>query len=152
MERFIDEKTGKMTISPKMLAVLLEGVWCQSRYSECKMFVRAPSIPGGARYGSSGYPKIVVETLKNEPRDRPMTVSKGGYSNPLEFEFEPHDPADPPGQRRGKVKAAKRVGPKAKASPNPTPRKSRRRCQITGSRSVSLLPTWGSARRSCPWR
>lgn len=37
LERFIDEKTGKM-ISLKMPAVMLENVWCQARYSNCKMF------------------------------------------------------------------------------------------------------------------
>jgi hypothetical protein len=34
---FIDEKTGKMS-SMKTPAVILEGVWCQSRYSNCRMF------------------------------------------------------------------------------------------------------------------
>jgi hypothetical protein len=34
---FIDEKTGKMS-TMKTPAVILEGVWCQSRYSNCRMF------------------------------------------------------------------------------------------------------------------
>jgi hypothetical protein len=34
---FIDEKTGRM-ISLKTPAVILDGVWCRSRYSNCKMF------------------------------------------------------------------------------------------------------------------
>jgi hypothetical protein len=37
IEKFIDEKTGRMT-SLKTPAVMLEGVWCQSRYSNCRMF------------------------------------------------------------------------------------------------------------------
>ena len=37
VERFINEKNGKMAIL-KTPAVMLEGVWCQSRYSECRMF------------------------------------------------------------------------------------------------------------------
>jgi hypothetical protein len=35
--RFIDEKTGKM-VSTKSAAILLENVWCQGRYSDCRMF------------------------------------------------------------------------------------------------------------------
>lgn len=34
---FINEKTGKMS-TLKTPAVILEGVWCQSRYSNCRMF------------------------------------------------------------------------------------------------------------------
>ena len=37
IERFLDEKTGKL-ISLKTPAVILENVWCQSRYSGCRMF------------------------------------------------------------------------------------------------------------------
>lgn len=37
ISRFIDEKTGKMR-SLKTPAVILEDVWCRSRYSNCKMF------------------------------------------------------------------------------------------------------------------
>lgn len=37
IERFVDEKTGKL-ISLKTPAVMLENVWCQSRYSGCRMF------------------------------------------------------------------------------------------------------------------
>ena len=36
IERFINEKTGKMS-ALKTPAVMLEGVWCQSRYSYCRM-------------------------------------------------------------------------------------------------------------------
>jgi len=36
IERFINERTGKMS-SLKTPAVMLEGVWCQSRYSYCRM-------------------------------------------------------------------------------------------------------------------
>ena len=35
--KFIDEKTGKMK-TLKTPAVILEGVWCQARYSNCRMF------------------------------------------------------------------------------------------------------------------
>ena len=35
--RFINEKTGTMA-TMKTPAVILEGVWCQSRYSNCRMF------------------------------------------------------------------------------------------------------------------
>ena len=37
VDRFIDEKTGVMK-SLKTPAIILEGVWCQSRYSNCRMF------------------------------------------------------------------------------------------------------------------
>lgn len=37
LDRFIDEKTGKL-ITLKNHSILLEGVWCRSRYSECRMF------------------------------------------------------------------------------------------------------------------
>ncbi len=37
LSKFINEKTGKMS-TMKTPAVILEGVWCQSRYSECRMF------------------------------------------------------------------------------------------------------------------
>lgn len=37
IDRFIDERTGKMT-TLKTPAVILDGVWCQARYSECRMF------------------------------------------------------------------------------------------------------------------
>jgi hypothetical protein len=37
VERFINEKTGKMS-ALKTPAVMLEGVWCQSRYSHRRMF------------------------------------------------------------------------------------------------------------------
>lgn len=37
VERFIDEKTGKMR-SLKSTAVILENVWCTSRFSKCRMF------------------------------------------------------------------------------------------------------------------
>ena len=37
VSKFIDEKTGKMK-TLKTPAVILEGVWCESRYSNCKMF------------------------------------------------------------------------------------------------------------------
>jgi hypothetical protein len=36
VERFISEQTGRM-MSLKTPAVILEGVWCQSRYSHCRM-------------------------------------------------------------------------------------------------------------------
>ena len=37
VERFINEKNGRMA-TLKTPAVILEGVWCQSRYSDCRMF------------------------------------------------------------------------------------------------------------------
>ena len=37
VERFLNEKTGKLT-KMKTPAVILDGVWCQSRYSNCRMF------------------------------------------------------------------------------------------------------------------
>jgi hypothetical protein len=36
VSNFINEKTGKMS-TMKTPAVILEGVWCQSRYSDCRM-------------------------------------------------------------------------------------------------------------------
>src|SRR5262249_28773053 len=37
VEKFIDEKTGKIC-AMKTPAVILEGVICQARYSDCRMF------------------------------------------------------------------------------------------------------------------
>lgn len=37
VERFVDEKTGRLT-SLRTPAVILEKVWCQARYSDCRMF------------------------------------------------------------------------------------------------------------------
>jgi hypothetical protein len=37
LNKFIDEKTGKL-ITLKNSSILLEGVWCGSRYSECRMY------------------------------------------------------------------------------------------------------------------
>jgi hypothetical protein len=37
LSKFIDEKTRKL-VTMKKPAIVLEDVWCQSRYSECKMF------------------------------------------------------------------------------------------------------------------
>jgi hypothetical protein len=37
LNKFIDEKTGKL-LTLKNSSIILEGVWCQSRYSECRMF------------------------------------------------------------------------------------------------------------------
>jgi hypothetical protein len=35
--KFIDERTGKL-VSMKSEAVILDGVWCEARYSQCRMF------------------------------------------------------------------------------------------------------------------
>lgn len=37
LNKFIEEKTGKL-ITLKSDSILLEGVWCRSHYSECRMF------------------------------------------------------------------------------------------------------------------
>jgi hypothetical protein len=37
VNKYIDEKTGKI-VKMKTDAVILEGVWCQARYSSCRMF------------------------------------------------------------------------------------------------------------------
>jgi hypothetical protein len=37
LNKFIDEKTGKL-ITLKNSSIILEGVWCRSRYSACRMF------------------------------------------------------------------------------------------------------------------
>ena len=37
VDRFLDEKTGRL-MSLKTPAVVLENVWCQARYSDCRMF------------------------------------------------------------------------------------------------------------------
>lgn len=37
VEKFINEKTGRLS-TLKTPAVILEGVWCRSRYSNCRMF------------------------------------------------------------------------------------------------------------------
>jgi len=37
VSNFLEEKTGKM-VTLKTPAVILENVWCQSRYSTCRVF------------------------------------------------------------------------------------------------------------------
>lgn len=37
LSKFLDERTGKMT-TIKTPAIILENVWCQSRYSDCRLF------------------------------------------------------------------------------------------------------------------
>jgi len=37
LNKFLDEKTGKL-ITLTNSSILLEGVWCQARYSDCRMF------------------------------------------------------------------------------------------------------------------
>jgi hypothetical protein len=37
LDKFIDEKTSKL-VTLKTPCIILEGVWCQSRYSQCRMF------------------------------------------------------------------------------------------------------------------
>jgi hypothetical protein len=36
VKRFLDEKTGEMIVL-KRPTFILEGVWCRSRYSECRL-------------------------------------------------------------------------------------------------------------------
>ena len=72
VHNFIDEKTGKMK-TLKTPAVILEGVYCQSRYSNCRMFCprsiyswwreiwleRVPDSANGANFArleSGGFP------------------------------------------------------------------------------------------------
>ena len=57
---FINEKTGKLS-RMKTPAVMLEGVWCQSRYSHCRMFCPR-SIP-------SWWREIWVERVPNPQKD-----------------------------------------------------------------------------------
>ena len=37
LSKFIDEKTGKL-VTLKNASIILDGVWCQARYSDCRMF------------------------------------------------------------------------------------------------------------------
>jgi hypothetical protein len=37
VNKFVEEKTGKL-VTMKKDSIILEGVWCQSRYSDCRMF------------------------------------------------------------------------------------------------------------------
>lgn len=37
LNKFIDEKTGKL-LTTTNAGIILEGVWCQARYSDCRMF------------------------------------------------------------------------------------------------------------------
>ena len=50
IDRFVDERTGKMRFM-KTPAVALEGVVCQSLYAGQRLFARAASICGAARFG-----------------------------------------------------------------------------------------------------
>jgi hypothetical protein len=59
VERFINEKTGKaMTL--KTPAVVLEGVWCQSRFSECRV--------GCPRSIYSWWREIWLERVEEQPK------------------------------------------------------------------------------------
>jgi hypothetical protein len=37
VDQFLDEKSGRL-VTPKTPAIILEDVWCRSRYSSCRMF------------------------------------------------------------------------------------------------------------------
>jgi len=63
VERFVDEKTGKMR-RMNTPAVILEGVICKALYSGQRMFCPAASICGGAKSGLS----VPPSTRALEPR------------------------------------------------------------------------------------
>src|SRR5262249_50884486 len=86
VSNFIDEKTGKMT-SLKTPAVILENVWCRSRYSHCRLFCprsiyswwRGVCFEGVAEIDS---PKVIQDLIatwvKNPPERFPADETVGG--------------------------------------------------------------------------
>jgi len=71
IERFIDERTGKM-ISLKTPAVILDGAWCQARYSECRMFCPRSIYSWWREIWLERVedPKVVARLLDDESRER----------------------------------------------------------------------------------
>jgi hypothetical protein len=65
--RIVDEKTGKM-LTMKTPSIMLEGVFCQSRYSDCRMFCPR-SIP-------SYWREIWLERVDQTPSPRPALAAE----------------------------------------------------------------------------
>ena len=61
--KFINEKTGKMS-TMKTPAVILEGVWCQSRYSNCRMFCPRSIYSWWREIWLERVPKTQVRTIR----------------------------------------------------------------------------------------
>ena len=73
LNRFIDEKTGKLIIA-KNNSIILEGVWCQSRYSECRMFC--------PRSIYSWWREIWLERLSEDSQFSPELGSEKSSASP----------------------------------------------------------------------
>lgn len=69
IHNFLDEKTGRMT-RLKTPAVVLENVWCQSRYSDCRMFC--------PRAIYSWWREIWLERLSESPASEVVADGCGG--------------------------------------------------------------------------
>jgi len=112
--RFINEKTGTMA-TMKTPAVILEGVWCQSRYSNCRMFcprsiyswwrevwlervseqAAAVSLPGHERSGAT----LILEGVSERV---PSRQSGNGSFSQLQILRKPHRVTSPPDDRSRK--------------------------------------------------
>jgi len=108
--RFINEKTGTMA-TMKTPAVILEGVWCQSRYSNCRMFcprsiyswwrevwlervseqIVTASLPGNER-GATRILEGISERI-------PSRQSANGSFGQLQVLRQPHRVTDPSDDR-----------------------------------------------------
>lgn len=80
LNKFIDEKTGRL-VTLKNASIILDGVWCQARYSDCRMFcprsiyswwreIWLERVPEG----SLSAPKLMAE--KSFPSTNGVGVSK----------------------------------------------------------------------------
>ena len=73
LNKFIDEKTGKLVIL-KNPSLILEGVWCRSRYSECRLF-----CPRGIY---TWWREIWLERLPQDSRCTPELRAEKSPPNP----------------------------------------------------------------------
>ncbi|MBS0180909.1 MAG: hypothetical protein JSS39_00775 [Nitrospira sp.] len=67
LNKFIEEKTGRL-VTMKNSSILLEGVWCRSRYSECRMFCPRSIYTWWREIWLERVPKKTEHTLENGPK------------------------------------------------------------------------------------
>jgi hypothetical protein len=72
LNKFIDEKTGKL-VTLKNPSLILEGVWCRARYSDCRMFC--------PRSIYTWWREIWLERISEESRHTPELMADGSSPN-----------------------------------------------------------------------
>jgi len=92
LNKFIEEKTGKL-ITLKNSSILLDGVWCRSRYSECRMFC----------------PRSIYTWWREIWLERVSEESESGLRNRPELSSHDHDKTT----SRHRLRLRSRVGQKA---------------------------------------